>query len=142
MTRNPRDTCISFYNFIRVAEGYSGSLEDFTESFLHDMSGYYSPFIHHVLSYWQAQKTAADHILFLTYEEMKLDLPKVAAKVAAFLGRDLPEDPEGMQKFMDHLSFDKMKTNAAVNKDDFMQVKAFFCIFKRLFDWPFKYSCF
>ena len=63
-----------------------------------------------------------NNILFLTYEEMKLDLASVAAKVAAFLGRDLPSDPEGMQKFMDHLSFDKMKTNVAVNKDDFMQV--------------------
>merc|ERR1711953_1073918 len=33
VTRNPRDTCISFYNFIRVVEGYSGTLEDFTQCF-------------------------------------------------------------------------------------------------------------
>ena len=53
---------------------------------------------------------------------MKSDLPSVAKKVASFLGKDLPSSPLGMKNFMDHLSFDKMKTNLAVNKDDFMQV--------------------
>ena len=59
----------------------------------------------------------------MTYEEMKSDLPSVAKKVASFLGKDLPSSPLGMKNFMDHLSFDKMKTNLAVNKDDFMQVQ-------------------
>ena len=45
VTRNPRDTCVSFYNFIRVAEGYQGTLAEFTECFLADITGYYSPFI-------------------------------------------------------------------------------------------------
>ena len=53
---------------------------------------------------------------------MKIDLPSVAEKVAKFLGKALPENPEGMKAFMEHLSFDKMKTNKAVNKDDFMTV--------------------
>ena len=53
---------------------------------------------------------------------MKIDLPSVAEKVAKFLGKVLPENPEGMKAFMEHLSFDKMKTNKAVNKDDFMTV--------------------
>ena len=53
---------------------------------------------------------------------MKLDLPSVAAKVAKFLGKSLPSSPQGMNAFMEHLSFDKMKTNKAVNKDDFMTV--------------------
>ena len=53
---------------------------------------------------------------------MKLDLPSVAAKVAKFLGKSFPSSPQEMNAFMEHLSFDKMKTNKAVNKDDFMSV--------------------
>lgn len=103
-----------------MAEGYQGSLADFTEAFLEDITGYYSPFIHHVLSYWKQRN---NHLLFLTYEEMKADLPSVVKKVAKFLGKPLPESQESMKTFLDHLSFDKMKYNTAVNKDDFMKVK-------------------
>ena len=44
------------------------------------------------------------------------------------LRKALPETHEGMKAFMDHLSFDKMKTNKAVNKDDFMTVSLIKCV--------------
>ncbi len=53
---------------------------------------------------------------------MKADLPKVAKRMAEFLERPLPPTEQGMAEFMDHLSFEKMKKNKAVNKDDFMKV--------------------
>ena len=122
VARNPRDTCISFYNFIKVAEGYKGSLADFTDAFLNDITGYYSPFIHHVLTYWKVLESQKN-VLFLTYEEMKMDLEAVVRKMAKFLDKPLPEN---MESFLDHLSFDKMKSNKAVNKEDFMEVKIHF----------------
>ncbi len=42
-------------------------------------------------------------------------------RVAKFLGKAIPE--EKMAGFVDHLSFDKMKNNAAVNKDEQIKVK-------------------
>lgn len=111
---------MSFYNFVRIAEGYQGTKEEFVDCFLNDFAGYYSPFLEHVLSYWNRRHLP--NVCFITYEEMKADLPSVAKKVAAFLERPLPETPEEMNSFMDHLSFEKMKTNTAVNKEDFMKV--------------------
>ena len=120
MTRNPRDACVSYYNFLRVTDGYSGTLEDFVDSFLNDMAGYYTPFFVHVLSYWNQRYLP--NICFITYEEMKVDLPAVVQKLAAFLGKPLPQAEAEMLAFMDHLSFNKMKSNAAVNKADILEV--------------------
>lgn len=52
VTRNPRDTCVSLLNHMRVLEGYSGDLNLLVDVFLKDMAGYYTPFIQHVLEYW------------------------------------------------------------------------------------------
>ena len=51
------------------------------------MAGYYSPFLQHVLSYWNHRHEK--HLLFLTYEEMKSDLAGVVSRVASFLGKTL-----------------------------------------------------
>lgn len=51
--------------------------------------------------------------MFLRYEEMKADLPAVIKKVAAFLGKQCTEDE--LKKLAEHLSFENMKNNAAVN---------------------------
>ena len=51
------------------------------------MAGYYSPFLQHVLSYWKHRHE--EHLLFLTYEEMKSDLVGMVNRVANFLGKTL-----------------------------------------------------
>ena len=51
---------------------------------------------------------------------MKHDLAGVIRKVGSFLDCPVPE--ENIPSIVDHLSFDKMKQNAAVNKQDFVEV--------------------
>lgn len=36
VTRNPKDTAISMYNYNKIFSGYQGSLEEFCETFLKD----------------------------------------------------------------------------------------------------------
>ena len=56
---------------------------------------------------------------------MKADLASVVRKVANFLEKPLPSSQEAFDQFLDHLSFNKMKKNAAVNKADFLEVSRF-----------------
>ena len=117
VTRNPRDACVSFYNHWKLLEAYTGSFEDFAELFLNDMCGFYTPFITHVLSYWNQR--LLPHVLFITFEEMKEDLPAVIKKMAYFLGENITNDD--VMTLENHLSFDNMKKNAAVNKQEYAQ---------------------
>ena len=116
VTRNPRDACVSYLNHAKVIFGYTGDLGPVVDSFLaDDQPGVNLPFFHHVLGYWEKSK-AEENICFVTYEEMKRDLAGVIKRIGKFL--DKPVADEDMPKLLDHLSFDKMKTNAMVNKQD------------------------
>ena len=86
VTRNPRDTVITYCNHFKVLEGYTGSFETFADAFLRDECGYYTPFMQNVKGFWEARKQRPN-IMFLTYEEMKRDLPSVIRRVSAYLGK-------------------------------------------------------
>ena len=58
-------------------------------------------------------------MLFITYEDMKRDLPAVIKRVAHFLDKDLSETD--ISELANHLSFKNMKKNAAVNKEDVLE---------------------
>jgi len=115
--RNPRDVVVSFYNHWRVMEGFKGSFDVFFDAFVGDVCGYYSPFVKHVLGYWNQRNDPS--ILFITYEDMKRDLPAVIKRVAHFLDKYLSETD--ISELADHLSFKNMKKNAAVNKEDVLE---------------------
>ena len=60
------------------------------------------------------------NVCFITYEEMKKDLAAVIGKVSLFLGCKVSE--KNIPYLVDHLSFDKMKDNKSVNKEEFVEV--------------------
>ena len=72
--------------------------------------------------YWNMRHL--ENVCFITYEEMKNDLASVIQKVSTFLTRPVAE--EKIPSLVDHLSFDKMKQNKSVNKQEFVEVSNFF----------------
>ncbi|XP_065201615.1 luciferin sulfotransferase-like isoform X2 [Planococcus citri] len=110
--RNPKDVVISQYHFVCMINGYEGTFEEWAEIFIRDEC-IYNPFWTHVLDFWEFQKT--HDVLFLTYEKMKEDLVSVVHKVADYLGTSLTS--EQAKKLTQHLDYNSMKHNAAVNQE-------------------------
>ncbi|XP_050719358.1 sulfotransferase 1B1-like [Eriocheir sinensis] len=116
--RDPRDVCVSYYFHQRKLEGYTGSFEDFVETFLDDRLSY-SPIWLHILDFWEMRNEA--HILFLRYEDMKKDLEGAVRQVAAFL--EVEVDDAEVASLVHHCSFDQMKVNPATNNETFLSAE-------------------
>ncbi len=123
VARNPRDVCVSFFNHWKILEGFHGDFDIFVDAFLNDVCGYYTPFLQHVLEFWNLSKKESN-VLFIFYEDMKRDLAAVIKKIGKFLGKEVSQ--ADLPRLLDHLSFDKMKNNAAVNKQEWIKVSKLF----------------
>lgn len=109
--RNPKDLCVSFFHYCQLVHQLSGSFDDFSDLFLAGGTPI-GPMYPHMLSFWR--KRHEPNILFLKYEDMKKDLVATVKKCAAFMEvKDLSEDD--ILKLCDHLNFEKMQNNPAVN---------------------------
>jgi len=112
--RNPKDLCVSFYHYCKLMHNLQGSFEAFVDLFL---DGYtpIGPYWQHVLPFWQ--RSLDSNILFLKYEDMNRDLPAVLRKCARFLDVEQLLTNENMQRICEHLKFDQMQNNTAVNME-------------------------
>jgi hypothetical protein len=98
VARNPKDVCVSFYHHKVLTEAYEGSVDDFVDEFVDDVSksklllrffrilsffknsqnnnanffftiGNYAPYWSHVREFWKRRHQP--NILFITFEDMK-----------------------------------------------------------------------
>lgn len=67
----------------------------------------------HVLPFWK--RSTEPNILFLKYEDMKKDLARVVRQCARFLNIDYEIADADMKRLCQHLQFDSMQGNPAVN---------------------------
>ncbi|XP_050070520.1 luciferin sulfotransferase [Anopheles maculipalpis] len=118
VVRNPKDLCVSYYYYCQLIHRSEGTFEEFCDLFLADQAPI-GPMWAHALAFWKRRNQ--DNMLFLKYEDMKRNLPEVIRQCAEFLefGRELTE--EEVQRMCDHLQFERMQRNPAVNLEPLMK---------------------
>ncbi|XP_046681707.1 luciferin sulfotransferase-like [Homalodisca vitripennis] len=117
IARGVKDTCLSYFHHCQLLEGFKGSFHEFATLFIND-SLCFAPFWDHVLGYWKRRDDP--NMLFLKFEELKKDLPSVIKRTAEFLGKEM--STKEINILCDHLSFEKMKTNRAVNYEEVIEI--------------------
>ncbi|KAF3642288.1 putative protein UXT -like protein [Capsicum annuum] len=117
ITRNPKDTIISMWHFFNYNHKYLENffpLEEAVDSYCNGGIHLYGPFFEHVLEYWEESKKWPQKILFLKYEDLKMDPKKEVAKIAFFLGKPFGNE-EDLEKVLKKCSLERLK-NLEVNK--------------------------
>ena len=113
IARNPKDVAVSTYFHNQSKLGYEGTWEEHFQEFLNGDVGF-GPYFDHVLPWWQASQKDKK-ILFMKYEDMKLDHAGNVAKLASFM--DLQVDLQVIETVVTLSSLKSMTSNESTNFD-------------------------
>ncbi|XP_071488967.1 sulfotransferase 1B1-like [Diadema antillarum] len=107
ITRNPKDTAVSFFNFTKdypaeIPMTWNRMFEHFIGS-----NPQYGTWSSHVKEFWEIRQE--DNLLFVFYEDILQDPVKHIKMVAAHIGRTLSD--EVLQRVLENSSLSKMKKN-------------------------------
>ncbi|KAG6653016.1 hypothetical protein CIPAW_05G045200 [Carya illinoinensis] len=83
--RNPKDTFVSLWHFLKNNERTTNSFEETFDKFCQGVSNF-GPYWDHVLSYWKESSEKPQRILCLRYEELKQQPTTHLKRIAEFLG--------------------------------------------------------
>ncbi|XP_054626879.1 sulfotransferase family 5A, member 1 [Dunckerocampus dactyliophorus] len=113
VSRNPKDTVVSFYHFHKMANFLpdGGSFQEFLNQFLEGTVQFGSWFDH--FKGWTSQLGAMTNLLHVTYEEMSMNPHGAIKRVSSFLQCPLVEDE--VNSCVRHCSFSSMKDNKMIN---------------------------
>jgi len=115
VVRSPLDVCVSFFSHLshQVEGGFEGSFEEFFRDWV-DGKVAFGSWADHILSYVPAfadrENDEMRQFLFLSYETMLSDLPKIVAQLVEFL--DLTVKDEEQEKLLPTFSFAHMKSES------------------------------
>ncbi|XP_065205377.1 luciferin sulfotransferase-like [Planococcus citri] len=112
--RNPKDIAVSQFHFFQMLYRFKGTFDDFAKLFLNEKMNY-QPFWSHVNAFWELSKTHPN-IKMISYEAMNQNLSEVIQDVSKFLNKSVTVDD--LEKLKVHLSFDNMKQNPCINKQE------------------------
>lgn len=127
--RNPKDTMVSYYFFIRSVHPKLSSLT--WEEYFHNVQHgniIYGDCLEYSRDWWETCR-GMHNVMFVKYEDLKVNLEKCIKSLAVFLGKSLLDDQ--VVKIAEHTSFNKMKENPATNWSDIPEVNQKVSSFQR-----------
>uniref|UniRef100_A0A336MW82 CSON007198 protein n=1 Tax=Culicoides sonorensis TaxID=179676 RepID=A0A336MW82_CULSO len=111
VTRDSKDTAISFYHHYYNLYQYQGSKEDFLDLFLKGEVEHGNYWDH--IEQFKLLTKFYSNLKIITFEDMKSNLNEIIDELCSFLEKPLSEEKKKI--LFDHLQFDKMKCNPAIN---------------------------
>ncbi|KAI3788249.1 hypothetical protein L2E82_01009 [Cichorium intybus] len=119
MCRNPKDVLVSWFHFANKLSDKTRSQMTIDEMFEVYSKGLmpYGPYWNHVKEYHKVSSEHPTRILFLTYEDMKIDTANKVKRLAEFLGYPFTEEEEAkgtVEEIVKLCSFENLKE---VNKN-------------------------
>jgi Sulfotransferase domain len=124
IARNPKDVAVSYFFFERAKSWsgyYGGPWEHWLQAFLEGRVQRGSWF-DHVLSWWQYRNNS--NLLFLRYENLRLDPRKAIQGIADFL--EIPTDDDTLGRIVEKSSFANMRSDSFSNMHEIKEFDEFF----------------
>ncbi|KAL4577732.1 hypothetical protein LXL04_013845 [Taraxacum kok-saghyz] len=118
--RNTKDVIVSYYHYARemvklnVEDApFEGAFDEFCQGI-----SFYGPYWDHILGYWKSSQENPDRLLFLKYEDMKVDATSNVKRLAEFIGHpfSIEEEKAGVVENIIKLCSFKNLSNLQVTK--------------------------